>query len=135
MNTYYLNKYKVDKFLGYCFFNDNDENSYISIDFRVMQLSQFKAKMKELNKEVTLISSEKLPVIYSLVTFTNGKNNKIGSIDLRAGSYQVRGGGGGFSDNTPVCQQLAHVFGRTVSEEQKIYKLEGFTITKNFGIE
>lgn len=133
--TYYLNKYKVDNFLGYCFFNENDENSYIVIDFRVMQLSKFKEKMKEMNKELTLVSSEKLPMVYSLVNFTNAKNNKIGSIDLSACRYQVKGGGGVFEDNTPITQQIAHVFSRIICDSLKVYKFEGFTITKNFGIE
>lgn len=133
--TYYLNKYKVDNFLGYCFFNENDENSYIVIDFRVMQLSKFKEKMKEMNKELILLSSEKLPMVYSLVNFTNAKNNKIGSIDLRDCRYQIKGGGGVFEDNTPITQQIAYVFSRIICDSLKVYKFEGFTITKNFGIE
>ena len=127
--TYYLNKYKVNGQIGYCF--TNSEDAVIVLDSHVIEFNKCKEILDSKNIIMELVSSEKLPCIYSLVQFTNGRNNVIAKIDLLNGSYQGSGFGGNFGECS-ICYKLAYTFNRIISNDIKVYKLEGHVITKNF---
>jgi hypothetical protein len=60
--------------------------------------------------------------------FTNGKNREVGQVNLERRSYSGHGFGGHFGDEAKATYMLAYGFMRMLSDDIKIYKLNGLKI-------
>lgn len=113
-------------FKGIEFISDNDKHVYI--DGRVINRSVLDNMLTSGTLlEIKALSSNKLPPLNSVIVFTNGANNTLGTLDLNTNTYKVKGGGGhlGVQD---ISQSLAYVYSRVLSNDIKVYKIEGMKI-------